>query len=361
MALLHELVAEACVYQAGALAANTRRQYGYQVKWWAMFCIYTGIDFQEPPEMAVCAYAALLARSVAATSVRQYVKGLKDFYLERGYTQFADPLRWRRLFKTFKGIDRAKKVGVNKKVPITPAMLLALREYLNLHDPAHVAIFALALVAFFGYFRKSNLAVGSASLWSDGKCLRFGDIRVDSQVHALAIKAPGSKTRQSSAAPVIWVKGLPGHPLCPVAAWTAHVAASGVPADDAVTAFSYRVLEQRVPMHHKDVDSVAKVMARLAGIDESAAASHSFRRGGATWALQSGVAEVLVQRQGDWRSAAYKEYIELSRAQALSTTARMLAAMPVEDVTWQHAGMTAAVAPDEHVVTGMAVPPPGPV
>lgn len=45
------------------------------------------------------------------------------------------------------------------------------------------------------------------------------------------------------------------------------------------------------------------------GIDTRHYSPHSFRRGGATFAYQSGVPEHLVKLQGDWRSDAYQTYI----------------------------------------------------
>ena len=38
--------------------------------------------------------------------------------------------------------------------------------------------------------------------------------------------------------------------------------------------------------------------------------SHSFRRGGASWAFHSKVPSELIQFHGDWHSDAYKIYLE---------------------------------------------------
>jgi len=37
---------------------------------------------------------------------------------------------------------------------------------------------------------------------------------------------------------------------------------------------------------------------------------HSFRRGGATWALSSGVPGEVIKVMGDWKSSAYLAYID---------------------------------------------------
>ncbi|CAC5357523.1 unnamed protein product [Mytilus coruscus] len=47
-------------------------------------------------------------------------------------------------------------------------------------------------------------------------------------------------------------------------------------------------------------------------LDTSGYSGHSFRRGGATFALECGVSSDLIQAQGDWKSEAYKGYLDPS-------------------------------------------------
>ena len=216
--LLLDLHREACEFQAAALATSTQREYSAHVRRWAYFCLYTGVDFARPPEAAVCCYAALLARTVMASTVKDYLKGVRDFYRNRGYPEFGDPVCMPALYKQLKGIERTLKSSVQKKVPIVPGMLLRLREALDLDDPKHAALWAAGCVAFFGCYRKSNVATASASTFSDGECMRVCDIRPDSEQYALAVAVPGSKTRQKGGAPEILLAGMPGHPLDAVAA-----------------------------------------------------------------------------------------------------------------------------------------------
>jgi hypothetical protein len=351
LAGLHE---ESCTFQAASLAESTKRQYSYHVAYFAKFCVALGLEheFAEPSETTVCLYCALLARSVKATTVRQYLKGLKDCYRGAGISEFADPAVWHKLYRQLKGTDRLKQSEVKKKLPITPGMLEAFARMCDPTSPVQAASVAMALIAFFGFFRKSNVSVDSDSVWSDGKCLKFSDITVDTKAYALRVVAPGSKTRQTGPAPAIYIGGMRGHPLDPVAWWCAHVAASGVPPDASMGAFAFLHPEhgERVPMRHKHVTIVAKEAAALVGADAREAGGHSFRRGGATWAFQQGVPEVLVQRQGDWRSGAYKEYIVLSREQALLTTDAMFKGMDVLRSEWRSVRMALAVDPGEHTV-----------
>lgn len=348
--LLLPLYAEAAGFQSKALAAATVTQYTAQLRYFVAFCVFFDLPLEEPSEAAVCAYAALLARTLAAASVRQYLKGVRSFYVQRGYSDFADLSAWPKLYRTLKGIDRAKKLGAGKKQPITPAMLMELARVLAPRwnaDPKVAATWACALITFFGYFRKSNTTSGPTP--SD-KCVRVCDISFDAEVYALKVTVRESKTRQVGAAPVIWIAGQQGHVLDPVMAWGNHVRVNRL--DNVVAArpaFSFRVGEALLPLGHEVLVQTAKDMAKLVGQDPAQVAGHSFRRGGATFAFQAGVPDILIQRQGDWQSSCYREYVTPSKAQALAATRQMFAAMPMQSSGLGWGPIKAAVEPADHV------------
>ena len=55
---------------------------------------------------------------------------------------------------------------------------------------------------------------------------------------------------------------------------------------------------------------------------------HSFRRGGASWAFQSGVPGELIQICGDWASDSYKRYLEFNMSDKLQLAARLTHNLP---------------------------------
>ena len=55
---------------------------------------------------------------------------------------------------------------------------------------------------------------------------------------------------------------------------------------------------------------------------------HSFRRGGASWAFQSGISGELIQVCGDWASDAYKKYLEFSMQNKLTLAALLTKDLP---------------------------------
>lgn len=349
-AALPALWEEACGFYAASLAKSTAVQYTAHVRNFAYFCVAMGLDFARPTQYTVMVYVALLARSVAAGTVRQYLKGLKDYYKKRGFREFADPVAWPCLYAALKGVDRVKKVGVNKKCPVTPAMLLQFHASLT-NGGKDVALWACVLVTFFGYFRKSNTTSESASPFGAGKCIRVCDVEVVVSKHALKISVQEAKNRQFSKGATVWVAGCVGHVLDPVRAWQTHMRVNRL--ELVHHAFSFREGKPVLPMRHSQLVQAAKAMAVAAGMNPSQMAGHSFRRGGASFAFQCGVPDILIQRQGDWASVCYREYITLSADQALSATSRMFSALSARNATpdsWG-ASLQPADAPVGHLGT----------
>ena len=65
-----------------------------------------------------------------------------------------------------------------------------------------------------------------------------------------------------------------------------------------------------IPMTGKTFNATFKNLVKKLGLDPSTYSSHSFRRGGATWALKCGIPGVVVQQMGDWQSDCYKQYLD---------------------------------------------------
>ena len=290
-------------------------------------CTVTGISFSRPSEQAVCAYVAYLARNnLIHSTVQQYMKGLRDYFVRAGYTDFASRAHWPELYRTLKGVKRADHSGSAQELPISPDILVAYRRGLDVTKPANAAIWACVLVMFFGFFRKSNTTVAGGAPDAQGKCLRVLDVVFHERAYALVVAAPGSKTRQFGPAPTIWIAGRSQHLLDPVQTRRGHVALSGL-VDSRLgpcQAFSFLGQDCRQPMRHSHLVAAAKNMATLVGNHPSEVSGHSFRRGGASFAFHAGVPDILIQRQGDWVSACYREYITLTRDRALSATRAML-------------------------------------
>ena len=62
----------------------------------------------------------------------------------------------------------------------------------------------------------------------------------------------------------------------------------------------------------------------MVGLDPNKYAAHCLRRGGASGALQSGIAPFFNKFQGDWRSECYMRYYTVSKMDMVAITGIML-------------------------------------
>ena len=71
-------------------------------------------------------------------------------------------LNWR-YHMILRGIQRERGQPTRQKLPITPHILRSIKTQLNLNLSADLTFWAACLVAFFSFFRKSNLLPPSAA------------------------------------------------------------------------------------------------------------------------------------------------------------------------------------------------------
>ena len=121
-------------------------------------------------------------------------------------------------------------------------------------------------------------------------------------------------------------------PLCPVAAYrhtdfllnATHTAA-----------FAYRQPNGKVRplLSHLFVTTLRQILRRAGIPGAHLYRGHSFRRGGASWAFDNGVPGELIQVMGDWKSDAYKTYLEFSLHSKVAIAQRLVKNLPVTVMT----------------------------
>ena len=103
---------------------------------------------------------------------------------------------------------------------------------------------------------------------------------------------------------------IPSPVLCPSRTlWLSLKLADN--AQQTVSAFRYRAGPRVVLAYSVFLTRMRSCLSSL-GVDVSGFSGHSFRRGGASFAMECGVPCELIQAQGDWRSDAYRSYLHPS-------------------------------------------------
>ena len=149
-------------------AESTRRTYQSQQSLYLQFC--AGLNIAPVP-ISSCnlgRYIAYLGSKLSYSSVRQYLNVVRIMHLDEGHS---NPLanNWY-LSSILKGLRRHKGDGVSQKLPITDVILHGILAVLNFNTPFDVCFWAACLVAFFSFFRKSNLLVPSAPQFMCIRC-----------------------------------------------------------------------------------------------------------------------------------------------------------------------------------------------
>ena len=232
-------------------------------------------------------YAAFLARRLRPNSVKQYINIVRIMHLEVGYE---NPAKDSFLLKTtLRGIERSLGTMVHRKTPITPHLLLFIKEKLNFRLELDCVFWAACLVMFCGLFRKSNLFSKNG--------FKRSDIFINND-GVLELKVTSSKTIQCrERALTVRLPPIHPHPLCPVRA----------------VCDAFRVTAPKpggAPAFPMGGDVFDKKLKTVLANSEGNFASHSFRRGGAVWCLTQKIPSEVIKLMGDWKSNVYMQYLD---------------------------------------------------
>ena len=305
---LDKRVAEAL---KASLADRTTLQYSSQVTQFLLFCIWTcgTTPFLPVDDQVLCRYLVWQSETVDPKNLGGYLSAIRNLHLSFGLP-WVDIRDRYRVGWVLKGLRRLIGAQVTRKLPITPELLVRMRQCGKVawDEPRMVVVWAVMLLAFFTMSRKDNFSVEKADAFNPRCHLTRGDVKVLRSCVLCEFRK--SKTNQLGAR-VHRVLSLsaPGTILDPKEAVTRAFALTphARPSDPAFMIPSPRGL---IPLTHHVLVASLKHCLRAIGVDPSLYSGHSFRRGGATFAHRLGVDPMLIKRMGDWRSDAYMLYID---------------------------------------------------
>jgi len=279
----------------------------FRTQWYSFVSFTAFFNFDHLPSDSeiFCIYAQLLSRSFKSSqSVKNYISGVKTLYsildLDCSVFDSVD------LKLTLRGIARIKQHNPHRATPITPDILLSIYERLDMADAIQAVFWALFVVAFFSMARKSNLVVTEGKSVQNHTltrtCVRFYN-------GAVVVSFTSSKTSQFGGkvheVPLI---AIPGSPLCPVTALQrVFDYTSNIPFSEPMFSIS-----RGLPITYLQFQSVFKHLIFSVGLNPAEFSTHSFRRGGATYAFSSSVPGELIKDHGGWSSDAYLVYLQFS-------------------------------------------------
>jgi integrase len=288
-----------------AFAQGTRSNIMTQWRTFVMFCTFFKFAILPTSLDTICLYAQFLSRSFKTTAaIKNYISGVKllHLYADQPFPHIGSF----GLQLVLKGLARLNPHCPKQAFPITPPILLQFVTHLNLAQPTHATLWCLYLFAFFLMARKSNLVPLHAYSFDISKQLARQHVQQTSQ--GLVVSFHWSKTIQFGQRILqIPLLPIPSSPLCPVTAYLNMCKMISVP--QTYPLFSLPHNSKICSITYKQLQTSIKQLITLTGRDPNQYSSHSFRRGGATWAFKAKVPADLIQLQGDWHSDAYKQYL----------------------------------------------------
>ena len=296
-------------YRTNSFAPSTSKTYSVHQLTYLDFCTKIGIAPVPISQADLGRYIAYLSRKLSFSSIRHYLNIVRLLHLENGH---ANPLsnNWY-ITSILKGVRRVKGDACAQKLLITLELLRSIFLTLNLHSSFDRAFWAACLVGFFSFFRKSNLLIQSPELFDPSKHLCVHDVEFTPQGVVLAIR--WSKVIQYRERTLhVPLPKISNSPFCPSTSLLGLCnECSGSPTPAPL--FRYKSPEGLLSVLTQAL-FIRKLKACLSalGIPPDKYSGHSFRRGGASFALQCGLPISLIKVQGDWNSNACERYLDPS-------------------------------------------------
>ena len=252
---------EVLFYRDHTFAPSTTRTYVAQRHAFLHFCQEINISPVPLSQGNLGRYIAYLSRRLSFSSVRQYLNVVRLMHLNAGHI---NPLEnnWY-VTSILQGVKRVKGNKSVQKLPITLDILRRLVCKLDMSISFDRVFWTACIVAFRERTLRIPLPKINNSLFGPSKALL-----------GLCLTCPS----QEGPSPL------------------------------------FRYVENGTPVALTQAKFVSKLRQSLAdpGFPADQYSGHSFRRGGAQFALQCGLPVELIKLQGDWNSNVYERYLQPS-------------------------------------------------
>ena len=289
---LTDLEERAVSYREHSLCESTRRSRASQWNKYLETCDHYGWDPMPITVNQACLYVTLLADKLKISTVINYYQSIVFFHVCAGVepVRLSNPI----LKSTLKGIERSKNEVSKGKDPIFPEHLSAIGKVVNFKSDLETIVFIAMLLMFRSLLRVSHIV-------SSSHMLRVKDVRFEKNTMFLDIGT--SKTDQLGKGDVIPVSPSGEPSLCAVRALKFLLKNHRMSADKQL--FSCR----SVPcLTYSMFARCLKMLVNRAGLVGDFA-SHSLRRGGATFMSMLNCPIAEIKTRGMWKSDCVYRYI----------------------------------------------------
>lgn len=287
---------------ADGLAESTRTKYASGLESFLTFCdsqlVPAGLRIPAD-ELLLCAFAASKAGSHAKQTVQNTMSALRAWHIFHDAKWNGGP----RLQYVLSGIARRAPPSRPPRPLVTRAMLDLLHKHLPAASPINACILAAADVAFWTQRRLGELlSPHTATFKSDLIPLRRHLGSPSTQQGSRGLHLPWTKTKKSHGDDTVVLRQ--NGPCDPVAALSHHLHLNNMPRT--IPLFSYHHGPGWRHLTKHQLLRACNAIWTRAGHPKIS--GHSFRIGGTTELLASGVNPIVVKKMGRWSSDAFLWY-----------------------------------------------------
>lgn len=312
-----------------SLARNTWRAYSGAERA-AMKCeTETGVSMSPPwgESQAVTFATYCIKRNLAASTIRQYLSGIKSCHARMGFKLEAyDSFILRAVMKGRSNTEGPRK----QKIPMSPGLMMVLREKIKLSRMApadKTMVWAVAVCLYAGSLRGGEMLGNVEGLYDPENIMMTEDVAIKK------VRCGDGTWRKMVSAKIKNPKELKGLTtievemfqnssfMCPVQAVERAMkyARAGRP---------FATLSSGAVMTKGWLNRLLKrVFEGTVDYEMNTISSHSFRSGLATAMARHGYSDEEIQRQGRWASTAFLSYLKLGRSTRLQQQQRLAEAM----------------------------------
>ncbi|GLB45561.1 hypothetical protein LshimejAT787_2400190 [Lyophyllum shimeji] len=290
-----------------ATSDSTRQSYGAGLLRFTQFCDREKISENLCMPASTILLSAFIADAIGTCTgncIRNWLNGLRLWHLYN----LAD---WHGRDRWISSLQKATDIqGVPFKRPprgpITKDHLRHLHSNLNFATPAHAAIWAAALAAFWGCRRLGELLLRSRSSFSPTRNVtrqaNFSHSIVNGH-HVISFHLPWTKTTGTRGGDCILT--ATNDMFCPVTAMLHHLSLNNI-TDPSAPLFAFRDGTSWSPLTRDHFLKTTGNIYRSANLD--AVLGHSYRIGGSLHLLMTGVAPEFIMKIGGWTSLCFLIY-----------------------------------------------------
>ena len=274
------------------------------IRQWLFFTTFFSFRILPASTDSLVCFCEFMARSVSYQHVKHCVHAVQFLHQSLDFSFPSDSFQ---LDMTLQGLKRRLARVAFQVLPITPTVLRAIFNQLDMRKNQDLALWCAFLISFYGLLRKKSV-VPRTGPFDPNKVLVRRHFNIHLETNTVYVYLGFSKTNQFGARDLVLpILGNSDPALDPVR----HLQDlfSRVDASPDSPAFSYATGKF---ITYNSFTSRLKTLLTKSGYPAAKYSGHSFRRGGATFLHQCGGSVLMIQSSGDWSSSVFTRYLFLT-------------------------------------------------